>query len=302
MQVDGFLNVLKAPGMTSHDVVAQIRHSSGAARAGHLGTLDPAASGVLPICLGRATRLFRFAGGIDKAYRAEIEFGTRTDTMDAEGRVVARADSSGLTEERLRSILEGLVGESEQAPPAFSAAKVGGRRLHEHARAGVIVKGRPKRVMVSSVTLVEFVPGPSAHALVDVVCSPGTYVRVLADDAGRAAGCGAYLSFLVRTRVGRFELSDALTLEEVAEAASNHELPARVLPSDWPLTDLPELSLEPPAARAFVRGSRVLAGTGPAWPIRVYGPERLFLGLGEVVEKGKLQPRVVLSEESVGTQ
>jgi tRNA pseudouridine55 synthase len=301
MQVDGFLNVLKPPGMTSHDVVALLRRDSGARRAGHLGTLDPAAAGVLPICLGRATRLFRFAGGAEKAYRAEIVFGTRTDTLDAAGRVVSRGDSSGLGEDHLRTILNGLIGELQQVPPAFSAAKVGGRRLHEHARSGTEAAGRPKPVTVLSLDLVEFTPGPGAHAVLDITCSPGTYVRALADDMGRAAGCGAYLAFLVRTRAGRFGLSSALTLEELAEARAADELSGHVLPLDWPLTHLPELRLEEPAAHSFVAGSRVFAGTHRDWPVRVYGPGRAFLGLGEVLGEGQLQPRVVLREQLQGT-
>jgi tRNA pseudouridine55 synthase len=301
MQADGFVNVLKPPGMTSHDVVAWVRRCSGAARAGHLGTLDPAAAGVLPVCLGRATRLFRFAGGDEKVYRAEIVFGTRTDTMDAEGKVVSQVDSSGLTEAGLRRILDSSVGQREQAPPPFSAAKVGGRALHKHARSGVMARGRPKPVTVLSLDLVEFVSGPGAHAVLDITCSPGTYVRVLADDMGQAAGCGAYVAFLVRTRAGRFELGDALTLEEMAEAGDECELRARVLPLDWPLAHLPELGLEAPAARTFVSGSRVFAGIEAAWPMRVYGPSRLFLGLGEVLGEGQLQPRVVLSEGPAGT-
>lgn len=302
MQVDGFLNLLKPPGMTSHDLVALLRTAVGAPapRAGHLGTLDPAAAGVLPICLGRATRLFRFAGGAEKAYRAEIVFGTRTDTLDAAGRVVSQADSSALAEDHLRRILDGFIGDLQQVPPAFSAAKVGGLRLHEHARRGTEVAGRPKPVTVLSLDLVGFTPGPSAHALLDITCSPGTYVRVLVDDIGRAATCGAYLAFLVRTRAGRFGLSSALTIEEVAEARRADELSAHVLPLDWPLTHLSEVCLEDPAARSFAAGSRVFAGVQREWPVRVYGPARVFLGLGEVLGKGQLQPRVVLREQPQG--
>jgi tRNA pseudouridine55 synthase len=159
-----------------------------------------------------------------------------------------------------------------------------------------MIKGRPKMVTIQSLELVEFSSGTPAKAVLDVTCSPGTYVRVLADDIGTAVGCGAYLAFLVRTRAGRFGLSEALSIEEVSNARQQDELPGAVLPLDWPLPHVPELSLGAAEARSFATGNRVLAGEGKAWPIRVYGPQRVFLGLGEVVGEGKLQPRVVLAE------
>jgi len=300
MAVDGFLNALKPTGMTSHDVVAWVRRLVGERRVGHLGTLDPAAAGVLPLLLGRATRLFPYAGAADKAYRAEVVFGTQTDTLDAEGRVVAEGDAGALTEGKLESLLQELIGEIEQVPPAFSAAKVGGRPLHERARAGEAVVGRPKRVTVKSLELVGFDDGREARAVIDVVCSTGTYVRVLADDLGKAAGCGAYLGFLVRTRAGRFALAEAWTLEEIEAAGDEQNLNECFLPIDWPLEHLPEVGIEEHEALSFVRGKRVFAGKGQAWPVRVYGPERVFLGLGEVLGEGVLQPKVVLaSEEAV---
>jgi len=300
MAVDGFLNALKPAGMTSHDVVALVRRLVGERRVGHLGTLDPAAAGVLPLLLGRATRLFPYAGGPEKAYRAEVVFGTQTDTLDAEGRVVAEGDAGALTRGELESLLHELIGEMEQIPPAFSAAKVDGRPLHERARAGEAVAGRPKRVTISSLDLVEFIGGREARAVIDVVCSTGTYVRVLADDLGKAAGCGAYLGFLVRTRAGRFPLAEAWTLEEIYAAGDEGRLDECFLPIDWPLEHLPEVGIGEHEALSFVRGKRVCAGKGKAWPARVYGPGRVFLGLGEVLGEGMLQPKVVLaSEESV---
>ncbi len=297
MARDGFLNLITPPGMTSHDLVAWVRARLAIRRVGHLGTLDPAAAGVLPICVGRATRLFRFAAGPQKAYRAEIVFGAATDTLDADGRVVSQSNSSDLTEPRLRELLQRFTGDIDQRPPAFSAAHLEGRRLHERARRGEAAAGRPKRVTVASLDLVEFSPGTRARALVDVLCTTGTYVRGLASDLGAAAGCGAYLGFLVRTRAGRFELSDALTPEEFAAALGNGDEEAIFISLDWPLAHLPSLSLASHAARDFVRGTRVCAGDSPAWPVRVYGPDRHFLGLGCVLAKGQLHPRVVLTSE-----
>jgi tRNA pseudouridine55 synthase len=296
MQIDGFLSVLKPPGMTSHDVVAWARRLLGVRRIGHLGTLDPAAAGVLPIAIGRATRLFRFAGGSRKAYRAELVFGWCTDTLDAEGRITGEADAGHLTEERIRAHLAEMVGEMEQAPPAFSAAKAEGRSLHEHARAGELKRGRPKKIVIEALDLIAFEPGRQARALVDVVCSSGTYIRVLADDLGTAAGPGAYLGFLVRAMAGRFALECAHTLEEIGRAKQDGETERLLLPLDWPLESLPEVTLQAQAAAAFLHGSCVQTTLADAWPVRSYGPDRRFLGLGEVVSGG-LRPRVVLSGE-----
>ncbi len=289
---DGFLNLLKPPGMTSHDLVDWIRAALDQRKVGHLGTLDPAAAGVLPISLGRATRLFEFVSG-EKAYRAEILFGLRTDTMDAEGKILAYDDASALTETRLRELLAKFIGEIEQIPPAYSAAKIAGRKLYARARAGELRRGTPKRVTITSLELLEFKPGQVARALMDIVCSPGTFIRVIADDLGQAAGCGAYLGFLVRTRAGRFTLEDSVTMEELWPV--RWEPQPYLLPLDWPLVALPEVQLEPTGEAAFLQG-RLLETTVALTPIlRVYGPKRGFLGLGEVKEDGKLKPKVVLA-------
>lgn len=293
MPSDGFLNVAKPPGMTSHDVVALARRHLGERRVGHLGTLDPAAAGVLPVSVGRATRLFRLAGGADKAYRAEIAFGLLTDTLDAEGRVVATADAGGLTEGAVATALGRFLGEIEQTPPAYSAVRVGGERLHARARRGLPVEAPRRRVRVKRLELVAFRPGPQARALVDIVCTAGTYVRALADDVGRALRCGACLAFLVRTRAGRFDQAEALSLEEMERAAGEGSLTERMLPPDYPLEHLPALELESSAAERFCHGGRVLGARAPAGMLRVYGPEKWFLGVGE--GKGRqVHPRVVL--------
>jgi len=301
MLPEGFLNLLKPPGMTSHDVVAMVRSKLGLRRIGHLGTLDPAAAGVLPVALGRATRLFQFAGGPDKAYRAEVVFGITTDTLDAEGRVSAEGDSSALSEDDLVAMTDSFVGEIEQTPPAYSAVNVGGRRLHELAREGVTVKARPRRVEIMSIDLVEFSPGRRARALLDVVCGGGTYIRTLAADLGKAAGCGAYLGFLVRTRVGRFDLSQALTLEELGARDEEDGVKEVLLPIDYPLAHLPSVTLEAEVGGTFLHGGQVLTKAALGYPVRVYGSGERLLGLGEVLANGRLRPRVVMaSEEGAG--
>ena len=295
MCADGFLNLLKPPGMTSHDASSFVRALLRGRRTGHLGTLDPAAAGVLPIAVGRATRLFSLASGSDKAYRAEITFGLTTDTMDADGELTSRQDSSRLTADAVRALLPGFTGEVEQVPPAFSAVQVGGRRMHELARRGVDVQAPPRRVRILSLGLVDFLPGPAARAVLDVVCTAGTYVRVLASDLGRVTGCGACLTFLVRTRAGPFELSDAITMQECEAAAERGDLVGALLPMDWPLGHLPALALDAPRALRFVQGTRVAVEAGLASRARVYGPDDHFLGLGELVQPGQLAPRLVLA-------
>ncbi|MFB3881015.1 MAG: tRNA pseudouridine(55) synthase TruB [Armatimonadota bacterium] len=291
---EGFVNLLKPPGMTSHDAVAWLRSQLGIRRIGHLGTLDPAAAGVLPLSLGRATRLFAYAAGSEKAYRAEIVFGIETDTLDAEGAITSVSDASSLSESSLRALLERFVGELEQTTPAFSAVSVGGRRLHQQARAGAGVAGPRRRVTIASLELVGFEPGPRASALVDIVCGPGTYIRALADDLGKAAGCGACLGFLVRTRAGRFTLCESATLEEISERVAAGTADQAMLPPDWPLASLPEVLLDPPGALGFVHGNTVSVSEEPSDRVRVYAPGPLFLGLGEVLSGQTLHPRLVL--------
>lgn len=289
MAPDGFVNLIKPPGMTSHDVVAFMRRQTGASRVGHLGTLDPAAAGVLPICLGRATRLFHFAQGT-KVYRAEVCFGLTTSTLDAEGEVTSLADASAVTAAAVSAALQDMRGEQEQKPPAFSAARVAGKRLHARARQGEVVSAPARTVQFHALDLLDFRPGPRARALVKVECSAGAYVRVLAEDLGRALGCGASLAFLLRTRAGRFPLSDALTLEEVSACPQE-----ALLPVDWPLAHLPRASLCGRSAVAFLSGTAVLAEGPPAWPVRVYDGHDLFLGLGELAASGQLRPRLILA-------
>jgi tRNA pseudouridine55 synthase len=294
MAHDGFCNLLKPPGMTSHDVVALARRRLAMRRVGHLGTLDPATAGVLPLLVGRAVRLQGLLAGADKAYRALLVFGLTTATLDAESEVTGAADASHLEAARLLELLAAMLGEQEQVPPAFSARQVGGKRLYELARRGVAVTAPAKRVVFRQLSLVEFAPGRQATALVEVTCSAGTYVRALADDLGRAAGCGAYLGFLLRTRSGRFQLSDALTLEEFTADPQQ-----ALLPADWPLAELPSVNVDSRAAASFAAGSTVEVQAPAAARVKVYCGGQ-FLGLGAPAEGG-LQPRTVLvTPEEVG--
>lgn len=211
----GVLNVLKPPGMTSHQVVAWVRQLTQERRAGHTGTLDPLAAGVLPVCLGRATRLAEYLTGSTKEYRAEMLLGLTTDSGDTQGKVITRQDAGAVGASEVERALAGFRGELMQRPPALSAVRVDGRRSYQLARAGVQVELPPRPVTIHRLELLEFLPGKLPRARLLVSCSKGTYIRTLCHDLGESLGCGATLGWLLRTRSGHFALEDAATLEEL---------------------------------------------------------------------------------------
>ncbi len=216
VDLDGFVVVDKPVGMTSHDVVARCRRLLGQPKAGHAGTLDPDATGVLVVGLGRATRLLRFATGLAKSYVGEVVLGSATSTLDAGGVVVATYDMSGVTEDDVRAAAAGLTGRILQVPPMVSAVKIGGRRLHEIAREGGEVERSPRPVEVARFDVTP--AGEPGIFAVTVDCSSGTYVRSLADDLGAALGGGAHLRRLRRTAVGSLSVSDAVPLDDLSRA------------------------------------------------------------------------------------
>lgn len=231
----------KPPGMTSARVVGRARRILGAARVGHTGTLDPIATGALPLCLGDATKLAGYLLADDKAYEAEIELGVETDTLDAEGAVTERREDAARRVDAgaLRRAMGELVGEIEQVPPVFSAVRQDGERLHRAARRGREVAPKPRRARVDAFDLVRFEP---PRARVYIACGKGTYVRALARDVGAALGCGAHVTELRRLRAGRFDLSAAVPLADltperaaaglIAPAAAVADLPAATVPGD----------------------------------------------------------------------
>jgi len=212
---DTVLVVDKPAGPTSHDVVARIRRVVGHTRVGHTGTLDPAATGVLVVCLGRATRLVRFLQAGTKTYAATIRLGIETDTQDTTGIEVARTDASHVDEDSVCAALNAFQGSFDQLPPMVSAVKVGGERLHAKARRGETVERAPRPVEVSSLVLEAFVPGAVAEVSVLLTCSPGTYVRTIAHDLGAALGVGGSLAALRRIANGAFTIDEAVTLEQI---------------------------------------------------------------------------------------
>ena len=250
-ELHGILVVDKPRGWTSHDVVARVRRLAGQRQVGHGGTLDPLATGVLPLGLGSATRLLEYLSDGGKTYEATVRLGAAMNTYDADGEIVAEAPWQHVSEAMLRAALPAFTGTIEQRPPAFSAIKRNGRPLYELARRGEAVEAPPRRVTIDAIELLRFAP-PDFD--LRVVCSSGTYIRSLAHDLGRALDSAAHLVALRRTRVGEIVLADALTIEQLA-LAGRPLLAARLLPADRAVQHLPAIVLDA-AASVDVRHGR----------------------------------------------
>ncbi|HEX7394697.1 MAG TPA: tRNA pseudouridine(55) synthase TruB [Anaerolineaceae bacterium] len=243
--ISGVLVVDKPVGLTSHDVVQIIRKGTNIRRAGHTGTLDPRASGVLVILIGPAVRLSEYVSASDKRYQAVVRLGTRTDTYDADGRVISTSPVN-ITEQQFEDALKQFIGTIEQVPPPYSAVKIKGRKAYEMAREGEEVDLSPRTIQVYNLELLEWAP---PEAVIDVYCSSGTYVRSLAHDLGETLGCGAHLVGLRRTKSGRFTLRDAVPLRKMREHFENGTwyqllIPAAEALSDWPAVELTSDQME----------------------------------------------------------
>ncbi len=305
--ISGLLNINKPKGITSHDVVARVRRLAGQRKVGHAGTLDPLATGVLLVCLGQATRLIEYLVSDRKQYRATIRFGLTTDTLDAEGQVISQSDPSGLSEAHLCELLPTFLGEIEQVPPVFSALKRGGQPLYKQARAGEVVKVEPRRVTIHTLTWVDWQP---PDLTLDITCSSGTYIRSLARDLGEVAGIGAHLAELTRTASGRWQLAEAVPLEQLErEAAQGEPIWQKYLnPMDQALAHLPQIILSAEMAALVKQGRQVqidsvsgpthfarLRGTSHPCLLRAYTPNGDFLAILTLAEpNAKLwQPKKV---------
>ena len=284
-QVDGFLNVCKPLGWTSHDVVGFVRRRIGQQRVGHAGTLDPAATGVLPLCLGRATRLVDRVAAGSKVYAADVRLGLATDTGDAEGRALLANGASSRPECALDVIVEalaGLLGDVAQVPPSYSALKIGGEAAYARARRGETVPLAARPVMIYGIGLIAW-RWPRLSLV--LCCSKGTYVRAVARDLGARLGCEAHLDALVRLAVGPFRLRDAVTLEELTECAEAGRWTSLVEPPDRVAVDLPAVVLAPATAQHFVYGRAWPPGAdGAPRDARAYSVDGRFLGLVRRVE------------------
>jgi tRNA pseudouridine55 synthase len=268
--------------MTSHDVVARVRRLIGQRRVGHTGTLDPLATGVLPICVGQATRVAEYLSEGGKAYRATIRFGVETTTYDAEGEIVREAPVS-LTREEIAAVLLEFLGEQEQIPPIYSAIKRDGKPLYALARAGEDVSPEPRRVRIDALSIVSWEP---PDLTLDIECGKGTYIRSLAFDLGRRLGPGAYLAGLIRTRSGPFTLDQSVTLEELAAALAGDDWRALLHPADEALEDWGAVTLDEEGERRLRNGQTlsllpesITAGTAASEMLRAYASAGRFLGI-----------------------
>ena len=213
--LSGILNIIKPPGVTSFAVVDKVKKLTGEKHAGHAGTLDPDATGVLPVALGPATRLIEYLAGATKVYRTVIELGVTTDTYDGSGNIISRRDASGISEAMVRSVLGSFVGDTKQVPPMYSALRYNGQRLYKMARAGIDIERPPREVHIISIELINC---DNPFLTVEIECGKGTYIRSIANDLGEKLGCGAYMKSLVRLRVGPFDIKDGVSLDELEQA------------------------------------------------------------------------------------
>ena len=286
-KVDGVLLLDKPVGLTSNAALQKAKRLYRAEKAGHTGTLDPFATGLLPLCLGEATKFSQFLLDADKTYRAELRLGVRTSSGDLDGEVIAE-HTVDLVEAQLRRALERFLGEIDQVPPMHSALKHQGRPLYEYARQGIEIERKARRVVVHSLELEAF---SGDACTLRVHCGKGFYVRALADDLGELLGCGAHLSGLRRLAVGGFTVAEAVTLAQL-EAMTEADRDARLAPPDALIAGLTEMNLDAEAAWQIGHGQAVwLARLRVGEIHRIYGPEHRFLGVAEVDQDGKLAPK-----------
>ena len=310
--LDGVLVINKPTGWTSHDVVARARTLLGMSKVGHTGTLDPAATGVLVLCLGRATRIAEYLMSADKAYRAVLRLGVATDTQDATGTVVGRVAETLPDQAAIAEVMNRFVGRRQQVPPMYSAVKVQGVPLYKAARAGRTVSRSPREFTVRSLDIRSITPTPSSESglgssrvgaggmsagpppatidvTFDVVCSKGTYVRTLCADIGEILGVGGHLASLERRRVGRFCIEEAMSLDELAGLADRGAVEARLYTLAAALADLPALHVDRDAVEGLCHGvavpvSRVVSSEG-AWMaggfVRLLSPDGRLVGIGK---------------------
>ena len=281
--INGIVNIYKEKGYTSHDVVAVLRKVVGQKKIGHTGTLDPDATGVLPVCLGRATKVCELLTDHDKTYEALLLLGKTTDTQDISGEVLEERDPGDLTEEEVRSCIESFIGEYDQIPPMYSALKVNGKKLYELAREGKTVERKSRRVQIHGIRILEM---NLPHVRMEVDCSKGTYIRTLCHDIGEKLQVGGCMEELERTKVGRFLKEDAVTLDEVRQKMEQGEGAELFTPLDQIFAELPAVTVTDAKAWMSYNGNdlpeRFLLEK-EAWTdgqeVRVYDSRKNFIGL-----------------------
>lgn len=288
--VDGLLLLNKPAGLTSNRALQTVKHLLKARKAGHTGSLDPAATGMLPLCFGEATKVCAFLLDSDKTYRVTAKLGEATNTGDADGELTGTADVPELPRDNWEEKLRSFLGESQQVPPMFSALKQDGKRLYELARKGEVVERPPRGIRIDSIELLEI---SGTRLVFRVRCSKGTYIRSLVEDIARAAGTVAHTANLHRESVGDFAAGDMLDLpaaEQLAQAGPD-ALRLKLLPADSALAGWPERRIPAALAERFSGGQAVTVASGETGQVRVYTDTGRFLGIGELSSDGALSPR-----------
>jgi tRNA pseudouridine55 synthase len=294
--ISGILLLDKPRGLSSNGALQRVKRIYRAAKAGHTGSLDPLATGLLPVCLGSATKISAFLLDADKRYRVRIRLGEVTSTADAEGEVIRSAPTDGVTESGLRAALDGFLGTISQLPPMYSAVKHQGERLYKLARQGIEVERQPREVTIFAIELLEFA---LPEVEIDVHCSKGTYVRTLAEDLGEVLGCGGHVIALRRTGVGPYvESAGPFVTMDQLEALGEEDLgalDALLLAQDSALGHWPEVRLSEGACFYLRQGQAVLVPRAPTEGlVRLYDPSRRFIGVGEILDDGMVQPKRLL--------
>jgi tRNA pseudouridine55 synthase len=292
--VNGILLLDKPIGLTSNAALQQVKRLFGARKAGHTGSLDPLATGMLPICFGEATKLSGFLLDSDKHYQAEIQLGIRTRTGDAEGEVIEQRDAAAVTRAMVDEVLVNFNGTIEQIPPMYSALKQNGQPLYKLAHQGIEVEREARKVTIHALEVAGFDAG---RLSLSVHCSKGTYIRTLAEDIGEQLGCGAHIAALRRDGVGTFSAERVVTLAQLeALEGDTMALDALLMGPDLALLDWPEIQLGDDVAYFLKRGQPVLVPKAPGHGfVRVYGHSRRFLGVGHILDDGRLAPKRLLN-------
>lgn len=293
--VDGILLLDKPLGITSNDALQQVKRLYFAQKAGHTGSLDPLADGLLPICFGNATKLSAFLLDADKRYWVKVKLGEKTTTQDAEGEVVETRPADHITEADVRAVIPRFLGEIEQLPPMYSAVKHEGQRLYKLAREGKEVERKPRTITIHSLELTKF-DSPEFEMLVH--CSKGTYVRTLAEDMGEALGVGAHVTGLRRTGVGPYTTEGMVTLDQLKAMyeEDKFQMDKLLIPIDSALANWPAVNLNEDSSYYIKMGQPVLVPKAPTegW-VRLYDADGAFLGVGEVEDDGRIAPRRMMA-------
>lgn len=285
--MNGILNVLKPPEMTSHDVVGYLRNIFKIKRIGHTGTLDPGAAGVLPICIGKATKVVDILTEKIKEYNAQLILGTTTDTQDSYGKILTK-NPVNLSKTDIDNAVKTFIGKIKQVPPMYSAVKIGGRKLYEYARNGLTIERPIREVEIFNIRVIDY-DLENYSIILNVTCSKGTYVRTLCSDIGDVLGCGGHMGYLIRTKTGHFSIESSYTLDEIYDNYNNGDINKILIPIENVFSNLLSITIKPEAVKWVMNGAEIFEkdiieykNHNNSTRLRVYSAEGNFLGIYKV--------------------